>query len=339
MGDALHTDGAVVSAQEARLADAGLITAQGPTLLDVRTGVLIGPGAAALVTGTASTAPMQYAIAPHQWVTSRGAAQGPYRGSLDAVQLVDTTAAPGSGSRIDLIYEKQGDSTPGVPTPDATTAPIYGVVQGQATSGTPAKPALPVGAIEVASVRVDAGATRTDGAGITISQTARLTAARGAPIPVRSQADRDALTAYDGMSVKRLDAGGAEEHRIDGTWWRVSVGGLFSDAPASYGAAFEPYGATPLRAHRDQNGMVTLDGLIRNPVEVTNLVGTWFTLPTAYRPAVGAPRVGLAYIEGGAIAAYQVNDNGTVAGVRLVVGSYPVPAGRYWSFNHHYRGA
>lgn len=224
MGDALHTHGGVTSAQEARLADAGLLAVQGPTPADVRTGVLAGPGTTTLVTGTASTAPMEYAVAAHQWVTSRGTANGPYRGSLDAVQLVATTAAPASGSRIDVVYEKQQDATPGVPTPDATTAPLYGVAQGVSTTGTPAKPALPVGALELATATVAAGATRTDGAGVTITNTARQTVARGAPIPCRNQTERDALTAFPGLRVLRLDQGGAEEW-WDGVGWRITVAG------------------------------------------------------------------------------------------------------------------
>lgn len=205
MGDALHTHGGVTDAKEARLAQAGLIAVQGPTALDARTGVLAGPGTTTLVTGTSATAPMTVAVAPHQWVTSRGAANGPYLGALEASTAVTIAAAPaaGAGTRIDVVYDKQQDATPGVPTPDATTAPLYGVVTGVPGGG---KPALPVGALELATVAVAPGATATNGAGVTITNTARQTVARGGIVPTRDQADRDSLTTYDGLTVARLDA-------------------------------------------------------------------------------------------------------------------------------------
>jgi hypothetical protein len=218
VADALHTPG-VTSAAEARLDDAGLIAVQGPTALDARTGVLIGPGTTTLVTGTADTAPMAYLIAPHHWVTNRGVnTDGVYRGTLEAATRVTTTAAPGSGSRIDVIYAKQGDANSTI-SPDGSTAPIYGCAQGNSTTGTPVAPSIPVGAIELARATVSAGATATNGAGVVISQTARQTAARGAAIPVRSQTERDALTTRLGLRVLRLDRNGAEEWH-DGTRWR-----------------------------------------------------------------------------------------------------------------------
>jgi hypothetical protein len=218
VADALHTPGVVVSAAEARLDDAGLIALQGPTALDIRTGVMVGPGATALVTGTGSTAPMQYAIAPHHWITSRGVnTDGVYRGANETTQLVDTTAAPGSGSRIDVIYEKQGDAASTI-SPDATTAPVYGVVQGAATTGTPVKPAIPVGAIELATGTVASGATATNGAGVTISNTARVTTTRGGLILCRTQAERLALTTYPTLQAIELDTLRRLWH--DGTRWR-----------------------------------------------------------------------------------------------------------------------
>jgi hypothetical protein len=218
VADALHTPGAVVSAAEARLDDAGLIAVQGPTALDTRTGVMVGPGSTALVTGTGSTAPMQYAIAPHHWITSRGVAtDGVYRGANETTQLISTTAAPGSGSRIDIIYEKQGDAASTI-SPDATTTPVYGVVQGASSTGTPVAPAIPVGAIELARATVAAGATATNGAGVTISQTARQTTTRGGLILLRAASELSALTTYPTLQALELDTGRRRWH--DGTRWR-----------------------------------------------------------------------------------------------------------------------
>lgn len=221
VADALHTPG-VVDAKDGRIDDAGLLACQTSTL-DVRTGVLHGPGTTALVTGTAATGTMTYAIAAHHWVASRGVANGPYRGALEAATTVATAPAPGSNSRIDVIWAKQQDTTAGIPSPDAATGELYGVTSG-AAAVSPVKPAIPVGAVELATAVVAAGATSTNGAGVTITNTGRLTVARGAAVPVRSQAERDALAAAwggsGGLTVKRLDATGTPMEEWDGTSWR-----------------------------------------------------------------------------------------------------------------------
>ncbi|SNR33178.1 hypothetical protein [Blastococcus mobilis] len=209
MGNALHTPGqpgaGAVSPAEARLDDAGLIAVQGPGLIAPRTGVLYGPGSTTLVTGTSDTAPMTVQIAPHHWVTSRQDADGVYRGALEAARKVSIGAAPasGAGTRIDVVYEKQNDAYSTI-SPDGTTEPVYAVAAGQPGG---AKPAIPVGAIEVATVAVSPGATATNGAGVLITNTARQTVPRNTRIPVRNQAEQDALTAFPGLEVYRLDDG------------------------------------------------------------------------------------------------------------------------------------
>jgi len=219
--NALHTPGApnigAVGPADARLDDAGLLAVQGPGLLNARTGVLFGPGSTALVTGTAATAPMSYQIAAHHWVTSRGvASDGVYRGAAETVKTVPTGAAPGSGSRIDVIWVKQNDAYSTI-TPDGSTGDTYGVTQGNSSTGTPAKPSIPVGAEELATATVAAGATATNGAGVTITNTARQVSARGAPIFVRNQAERDAIAAPNW--VIRLDTGYIEINL--GSGWQV----------------------------------------------------------------------------------------------------------------------
>lgn len=232
MADALHTTG-VVSAQEARVDDGGLIAVHGPTALDARTGVLFGPGATTVVTGTSATAPMTVNIAAHHWVSTRGSANGPYRGAAESTKTVNIAAAPGSGTRIDVVYVKMQDNTAGVPTPDGAVGELYGVLQGTAGAGKPSLATI-VGAEELATVSVSAGATSTNGAGVTITNTARLTVARGAPIPVRNQTERDALTLYTGIAVKRLDAGGVEERYSGSAWVRDPTS---TDLPATWPVA------------------------------------------------------------------------------------------------------
>ncbi|RBY82689.1 hypothetical protein [Blastococcus sp. TF02A-26] len=209
--DALTAGAGQTDQRDARHAVGGLLAVQGPTALDVRTGVLHGPGSTALITGTAKTGPkMSVLIGVHHSVGSRGVANGPYLGpTLDAALEVDVDLAPATGSRIDVVYERQRDTTSGVPTPDAATGPEYGVLKGSSSTGTPTKPDLStiVGATELGTVTVAAGATSTNGSNVTIANTARQTVARGARVPVRNQAERDALTAFPGLEVYRLDNG------------------------------------------------------------------------------------------------------------------------------------
>jgi hypothetical protein len=218
----------VVSDEDHRLAMAGMIAPQTSDLA-VRTGVMWGPGATALISGTSATGTMTYSIGIHHAVTSRGTGDGVYLGpTLDAVTTVNTIAAPGSNSRIDVIYVKQNDTSSTITADTGSTQPIYGVANGTAAVS-PVAPTLPVGAIELGRATVAVGATSTNGAGVTITQTAVQTVARGADIPVRTQAERDALALFTGLTVKRLDIAGAPTETYTGsTWWRGNTVGAVS---------------------------------------------------------------------------------------------------------------
>lgn len=218
MADALGTGGGVVSAVDHRLDQAGLIAPQTSSLA-VRTGVLWAPGSTTLITGTSATGTMTVNIAAHHWVTTRGTADGVYIGTREAAGTVNIAAAPGSNSRIDLIYEKQNDSGSTV-SPDGSTGELYGVVTGVANIS-PTKPALPVGAIELGTITLTSIATSTNGAGSTIANTVAQTVARGADIPCRNQAERDALTTYPLLTVKRLDTGAIERRNVGNTAWET----------------------------------------------------------------------------------------------------------------------
>ena len=205
MANALGTPGGVVTDEDHRIADAGLVAAQ-TTTLAVRTGVLVGPGLTSLVSGTAATAPMTYSIAPHHWVTQRASGDGVYLGALAAATTVSTTAAPGSNSRIDIIWSKQNDLGSTVTPDSGTTEATYGVTQGTAAAS-PTAPTIPVGAVEIGRATVATGATTTNSAQVTISQTARLTSARGTRVICRTTAEETALTQYAGLEIYRIDTG------------------------------------------------------------------------------------------------------------------------------------
>ena len=205
---ALHTAGAVTSAPAARLAQAALVAKSGIT---PRTGVVYA-GNRALLTATANTAPMQVKVSPLHYVGSKADTQGTYQGANDGDYLLTIAAAPGSGSRTDVVYIMQQDANAGTTSPDATTAPLIA-----ATSGT-----LPAGAVRVGSVVVPAGVTKLTDAGVVVTTDCQWTAAAGAPIPVSSKAQRDALPTYVGRQVIRLDAA-ARVETWDGTGWLTEV--------------------------------------------------------------------------------------------------------------------
>jgi hypothetical protein len=207
---ALHTAGSgdgvpgPVGAAYARLSQAAGWAASGIT---PQTGVVYA-GNQALLTATGSTAPMQVKVSPLHFVESKADAQGVYQGANDGDYLCTIAAAPGSGSRTDVVYIMQQDSSPGTTSPDATTQAVIA-----ATSG-----ALPAGAVRIGSVVVPAGVTKLTDAGVVVATDCDWAAAVGAPRPVSNQAKRDALTKFVGLQVKRLDAGGRIE-TWDGTAW------------------------------------------------------------------------------------------------------------------------
>jgi hypothetical protein len=222
MADALGTPApaatptvGVVSDEDHRLALAGLVSPATSTLA-VRTGVLVSPVSNAVVTGTSTTGTMTVNVLAHHWVTSRAAGDGIYLGTKETSTTVNIAAAPGSNSRIDVVYSKQNDSSSTI-SPDGSTGEFYGVVTGTAAAS-PTKPSVPVGATELATVQIAAGTTNTLGAGATITTTANQVVARGADVPVRTAAERDALTKYVGLTVKRLDDGARTERWTGSAW-------------------------------------------------------------------------------------------------------------------------
>ncbi|UIW13273.1 minor tail protein [Arthrobacter phage Crewmate] len=182
---------------EGRLALAGLVFENAPGI--PRSG-LLDQKAATVVSGAAN---MSYNVAPITPVVHRATGEGVYIFTLTGTTNVPTDAAPGTGSRWDLIYVKQNDLDKG----DADNAAIVAVQKG--TPGvSPTKPYadLPAGALVLAEAQVNAGASGTNGAGVTITQVWRYTALRGAALPIRNKAERDEITGpAKGMAIVRLD--------------------------------------------------------------------------------------------------------------------------------------
>ena len=218
--NSLHTGSAarpVLSAQDARLALAGLLALNGPGPLDVRPGIMYAPGNPGLVTGDTSTGPWRYTVAPGSFVTTKGNLDGPHLSTNDGNTLVPTIVPPGSNSRYDVIYAMQLDADATI-SPDGSTAPLLGVVNG-AAAASPSIPAAPAGAVVLATALILSTAIGgTSGVGVTLNTlVSRFTTTRNDPIPVRNATERAEVTPYDGLQVYRLDTHVVEAY--NGTAW------------------------------------------------------------------------------------------------------------------------
>ena len=176
------------------------LAAKTTTPLLSRPGVIYS-GNQTLVTGTAG---MAYSVAPYQIVTQRSAGAGAVFGGNDGTLSVSTTAAPGSNSRIDIVYHWQREySLDGV-----DSNPVIGVIQGTAAAS-PTAPSLAAfpGAIELARITVPAGVTATN-SGTTITQTAPFTALDGNVVQFRNKTAIDLWTnPLQGQMAEDLSTG------------------------------------------------------------------------------------------------------------------------------------
>lgn len=202
---------------EVRKVLAGLFSPVGG--INTRSGILLGADSP-LVTGDATWA---YNVGLFHAYVTRSASDGGQVYGNDGSVLIGATGvgstvpiAPASGlQRIDIIWTRHqtnGENT------DTASDPLFGVASGTAAAVAVA-PSIPTGAIELARNLMTSAATSTVSSGNTITQSALYTALRGAPIPVRNQTERDALTLYDGLGVYRLDLHQRENY--NGTVWAV----------------------------------------------------------------------------------------------------------------------
>lgn len=153
-----------------------------------RVGIIGSNGASPLAT-TSNTSPMTVNAVANEYAVSKGKADGVCILVNDGTVSIPITAAPGSNSRITVIWVKQNDDTTG----DANALPVFGTTDGSAAAS-PVKPAIPTGALELGTLRVYAGTTASNGGSNVLSQTAQFTAARGASVLVRNDAEREAWT-------------------------------------------------------------------------------------------------------------------------------------------------
>lgn len=185
----------------------------------VRSGVIGFPPSASLSGSTVNVGAFSCVV---------GSAKGAYLTGLDSVTSAGSlgVADPTNPRRDRVVLE--------VLDPDNGGA--SGVREGRLRliAGTPGAlpglPALPVNALHVAEVLVP----RAGAGGPVLTVTPQLTAAVGAPVPVRDVEDRSSLAVYNGLRVARLDLGGREQVYSGGSWRSPAeslVEAATSDAP------------------------------------------------------------------------------------------------------------
>jgi hypothetical protein len=194
---------------DARLMNmAGLVqNADGSPRVGVLGSATLGVG---LVTALAT---MNVAVAAAEFATSKSKADGVAIFTNDGTVNVAITAAPASNSRIDVIWVKHNDDTTG----DANALPVFGVTAGVAAAS-PTKPAIPTGALELATLRVYAGTTAANGGANTLVETFAMTAARGGVVALRNATELAAWTnPGEGQNVHLLDTE-VNYRRENGAW-------------------------------------------------------------------------------------------------------------------------
>ena len=247
-----------------------------------RTGVLGNAGTTPTAGIVSTLATMNVAIAAAEFATSKGKADGVPIFTNNGVVNVAIGAAPASNSRIDVIYVKHNDNTTG----DANALPIFGVLAGTAAAS-PTKPGpIPTGALELATLRVYAGTTATNGGSNLLTNTYQMTAARGAAVPFRTIAERDAWTnPVDGQLAFVLAADATYQYLATAPtpgWYHtagapeivgITPGGLWQAATG----AVDQGGVPQMRKH---SGMVIGAGAITNNATVAVAAGSSYVIAT-----------------------------------------------------------
>lgn len=247
-----------------------------------RAGVLGGANPS-IVTALAT---MNVAVAAAEFVTTKGKADGVAIFANDGTVNVAIGAAPASNSRIDVIYVKHNDNTTG----DANSNPIFGVQAG-VPAASPTKPAIPTGALELATLRVYAGTMAANGGSNTLVNTYAMTAARGGVVPFRTKTELDAwTTATDGQLVYVLAEDATYQYLATApTPGWVHAGGV----PASGGTVTITAGGagfangTPAPRLRYQGGRYYLEGTFGNNVSAAFGAGSAYSIGSI--PVAAAP--------------------------------------------------
>ena len=211
----LAPDGIAVTAQQERQARAAQHGGGSGRQLGGRSGFRVGTPSTVL-SATSTT----WTLGPCAAIIDPGAAthQGMYGWSNDSNVTGTVTAADATYTRKDIVYIQINDPTSG----DGSGSVGYGVQYLAGTpSATPAAPSLPVRSFLVGTITVPPAG----GGSPSVQRNQAVYVSAGASLPVFTGGERDALTAYDGLTVLRADvAGWPRETYASGLWYREGVG-------------------------------------------------------------------------------------------------------------------
>lgn len=269
------------SAQNERQGFAALMGGGSGRQLGARPGLRLGtPSNLITVTSTTWTAGTEFAAVLDPAFSTT---QGPYRYAYSPSPSADSgsvTPADPTYPRKDIIVIRVDDASAGDPS-GARQAPLV-YRAGAATSMTPTAPTLNAREFLVGTInmpQVGAGSP-------TFTLNPQFFVAAGAPQPVYSQDERDALSLYDGLQVQRRDLPGIPtETRAAGVWRRDYADTGWISVPKLNG--FTDYTATSnwlgLR-YRVLNNVVYVNGAATNASSwVVNAVCG--QIPSAYWPS------------------------------------------------------
>jgi hypothetical protein len=204
---------------------------------------------------------------------------GPILIANDATVQVPIATAPASNSRIDVIYVKQNENASPATDPDNSLqlAAVTGVA-----SASPVKPAIPAGALELATLLVPAGKTATNQSGVVLTLTHLWTAASGGVVLVRNQTELNAWAPMDGNDAYSI-ADNALYTRVSGAW----VSAMPGSAPPIIVPLTPGTGWTPAAAPNAPRlvlfgNQVTLYGQLS--WAGGGAYASIVTIPAAYRP-------------------------------------------------------
>lgn len=250
-----------------------------------RTGVL-GGASTSIVTATGT---MNMAVAAAEFLTSKGKADGVAIFTNDGSVNVPITAAPVSNSRIDVIWVKHEDNTTG----DAASLPIFGVTAGVA-GAVPTKPAIPTGALELATLRIYSGTTATNGGANVTTNTYQMTVARGGIVPFRTKTDLDLwTTAISGQRAITLDTGQTYAYGSAGWLPLASAAGILMRRTASAGnvsnASYTDLSGTAFWAESNRIGFAAYANGVTVPF--TGIYRVSFTIATTTNPVIAGVTV------------------------------------------------
>lgn len=253
-----------------------------------RSGRRPGTGGIPTVSGTTITVPAGVC----QVDAAAPSASASFLVSWSSAQTLSLAPADASNPRVDIVYVRV-DEVPGSPTTQTIT---FGYQAGNAASD-PQPPTTLSDSTAVAKVCI-LGYIRVPkaGGGAATVSGGPVMVANGGILPIASQAERDALTPYEGLYVHRADLGDLERY-VGGRWkWAV-------------GAKWEK---------RRHDGLIPgPEARFTQPLGIGSLVGgAWSDAPT------GGYLVGANIQAAGENAAAAANFDLIVDGVSLTRGSH-----------------